>query len=160
MDLHPLVVHFPIWLLVLYCLIEIMQVFPVCKKWDLIKTKMILLGVWLIGTYVSIQTWEEAADAYKNNTIVELHEEFAEITFTVFCILAGVYILWYLDKQWYNFPWREIVWKIVTVLFKYWIVALLALGWLFLLTGTWALWWALVYWPDPIAEFILSMLGK
>ncbi|USN54629.1 MAG: hypothetical protein H6765_09085 [Candidatus Peribacteria bacterium] len=99
MELHPLVVHFPIALLVLYCLIEMLQILPFAKHWDLLQTKAILLFVGLAGAYAALQTGEIAAEKYKHNPVVELHEEFAETTVNIFLTLAIIYVVYLLYKK-------------------------------------------------------------
>ncbi|HWI48902.1 MAG TPA: DUF2231 domain-containing protein [Rummeliibacillus sp.] len=97
MPLHPLIVHFPIALLILGAVIEIVNV--VMKKESLNKfgTLLIILGV--ISGFVTLATGDGAEHfAYQNwgrdlHDQVELHSLFADISMFIFSALAIIKIL-------------------------------------------------------------------
>ncbi|RPJ95873.1 hypothetical protein CW357_08330 [Rummeliibacillus sp. TYF005] len=97
MPLHPLVVHFPIALLILAGVIEIVNVFM--KKELLNKFGTLLLILGLISGFVALATEDGAehfaeskwGDAVKSQ--IEPHENFADISMIIFSVLTVIKIL-------------------------------------------------------------------
>lgn len=63
-NLHPIAVHFPIGLLVIYSLLEILSLFKKIRNNKTVRyIKLFLLIVGRIGIQASLATGEAAADA-------------------------------------------------------------------------------------------------
>ncbi len=97
MNLHPLLVHFPIALLSLYALIECASYifFRRHEKLVLIKGVLVIFGAIttlptiLFGMYAEEMLGEQEVI----HEVIETHEAFAIITFLIFAILASAYAL-------------------------------------------------------------------
>jgi uncharacterized membrane protein len=82
-ELHPFVVHYPIALLSLYAVLEILGV--VIKKKFLSDVAYLLLILGAIGAFLGALTGNQAAAAYKywneqSSSVLESHQLFATIT--------------------------------------------------------------------------------
>ena len=174
MNIHPLFVHFPIALLVLYTLFEFLTPFVRNKKHlktlELIKAVFVTLGA--LSTLTAILTGGIAADIIGETKLVDTHEFFAQSTSFVFWILAAAYLYPMIVnsgiKQWVV---NKI--KVSTFIFEFWKVCsdivmlniiripLAALG-LVLITITGALGASIVYGPniDFIVKFIYGIVIK
>ena len=90
-ELHPIVVHFPIALLIVYSLFETIAVFT--KKNFLFKSAYLLLILGIIGSITSVLTGNQAEDlievskltaSYTPSQLIDEHEEYATITLWYF----------------------------------------------------------------------------
>ena len=97
MPLHPLVVHFPIALLILAGVIEIVNVFM--KKDTLNKFGTLLLILGVISGFVTLATGDGAEHFAESKWgdvvegIIEPHETFADISMIIFSALTVIKIL-------------------------------------------------------------------
>ncbi len=165
-NIHPVVVHFPVALLTLYSLLEIATLFWRERTKKLQQTKLFLLFVWTVGTFFALQSGEMAQDylGIKNSNLVHTHEEYAEKTYSTYIWISIYYLLILAQTNWlqrYLPEKRQIILtKILTRPYRRYFVILAATAWLILLTITWALWWAISQWPDadPMVQFIYDML--
>ena len=165
-NIHPVVVHFPVALLTLYSLLEIATLFWRERTKKLQQTKLFLLFVWTVGTFFALQSGEMAQDylGIKNSDLVHTHEEYAEKTYSTYIALSIYYILLIAQSYWLQKYLPENIQK-WTLSFlnrpylRYFIIIGAALG-LVLLTITWALWWAISQWPDadPMVQFIYDIV--
>lgn len=170
MDIHPIVVHFPIALLTVYTLFEVAR-FPalVRQEWYLpVKAVLLLIGV--AGSVAALQTGEVAEQAFIGTPtmrIVEMHAFFANLTTYVYVLLAVVYAVQWAEQaggerrvppfaQW---PW-SVLRAIARVFGRTGMLVLLSVVGCALLTITGALGGAMVYGPevDPIVSFVYHML--
>jgi uncharacterized membrane protein len=100
-ELHPLAVHFPIALLIVYSLFEISALFY--KKADLDKVAIILMAFALFSALAAVITGNQAWEAAKDivNTVqrdaIEKHEFFA--TATLFFYSALFFVKLYLINK-------------------------------------------------------------
>jgi len=112
MNLHPLVVHFPIALLSLYSLLEIYRRWKPSHGIKLEMTRLILLLVGVLGGRVALSTGEVIEDMFKRSAldkIVEAHESAANISITLYTILAVVVLVSVLErymKHWMPKPYH------------------------------------------------------
>ncbi|QFF97758.1 hypothetical protein PB01_02430 [Psychrobacillus glaciei] len=97
MPLHPLIVHFPIALLVLGGIIEIVNVFLKSDFWNKVGTVLIIIGV-ITGVF-SLLTGDGAESfAFEHwgrsvHDTVELHSLLANISVIIFGLLAVIKVL-------------------------------------------------------------------
>ncbi len=166
MNIHPVVVHFPVALLTLYSLLEIATLFWRQRTKKLQQTKIFLLLVWTVGTFFALQSGEMAQDylGIKNSDLIHTHEEYAEMTYSTYIGISIYYLLIIAKNNWLQrfLPQKrqEIVTKILDRAYRRYFLILAATAWLILLTITWALWWAISQWPDadPMVQFIYNLL--
>ena len=164
MNIHPLFVHFPIGILVLYTAFEIFRFKIVERQSWYFEIKAILSIIGTFAAYLTASTGELAEDIMAISSpdkmpLVDIHSMYANATITVFSILAGSYI----------FEWLKIsekLSKITAIVFlqklSYFIQkyspAIAVVG-LILITITGALGASIVYGPDvdPIVKFIYNI---
>jgi uncharacterized membrane protein len=94
MDLHPVFIHFPIALLTLYAVFELLQVKKLTGQvsWLYIKSTLLIIGT--LGAYAALQTGEIARGLnHPVNEIVSYHEDFADWTTAIFTTLSVNYLL-------------------------------------------------------------------
>lgn len=178
MNLHPIFVHFPVALLTVYSLMELIRWKRVSNQeyWFYIKAVFVILGG--LGALAALATGDIAKEAWRNGSfispitnfrqVVSMHELFADITIVIFGILATCYLAAWLDKQGfavftnkYSLSW---VWKIFTNIYKMIIntriVILMAIIGLISITITGGLGGVLVYGQeaDPFFKIIYNLL--
>lgn len=93
--LHPVIVHFPVALLVVAPIFVLMGVFLRRGRGGLLAAAWILMLVGTAGAFLAGETGEAAAE-HLNNTaqvraVLDRHESLAETTQTVFTILSVVF---------------------------------------------------------------------
>lgn len=106
MNIHPLIVHFPIALLALYSLLEIVGRLPWCrmrrKDW-FVPLKAFLLFVGFAAALVAIVTGGMAEDIVRGVNprafILDVHEPFAWATLLVYFVLAAAYLVRIFDEN-------------------------------------------------------------
>lgn len=103
-----LVVHFPVALLSIYAVMEFVRWKVLNEKsyWFYLKAVFVVLGT--IGAYTSSMFGdliEDAIVAQKIGTvpnirdIIDMHATFAGITTVVFSLLAGAYVIAWIDRE-------------------------------------------------------------
>lgn len=165
-NIHPIFVHFPIALLTLYAIFEIVRL-PVLMRqqwWFPVKAAFLFMG--FLGGLASFQTGEWAEGAYRETStmnLVELHSTFAEVTLWVYGVLAAVYLIEWLHRG--NVPSRlpdglQKIWGVLRAieraLFQAPFLILGSVAGLVLITITGALGGAITYGPDidPVVSII------
>lgn len=107
---HPQVVHFPIALLVVVLLFEILSYF--WKKESFSLTSLILLVLGTIGAFIALQTGELAADIAKKipgiDSTLHKHEEMAELVFYLYLVITIIKIVIIRFKK-DILPWRLLI---------------------------------------------------
>jgi uncharacterized membrane protein len=100
MNIHPIVVHFPIALLTLYSIFEIAR-FPFLTKqpwYFFIKAVLVILGSLVSGA--ALLTGQLSEKFQEGNPVLEYHEFFAYSTAAIFGLIALLYALtWYADHR-------------------------------------------------------------
>jgi uncharacterized membrane protein len=165
-NIHPIIVHFPIAMLVIYCVIEIIPVRTIFKKIQWQSVSDVLLVVGALGTLASMVTGEAAEHsvmAMGNHDLVEMHALFASITTWVACVLLGDRLLSWLWPMITRFVPSVVVRFVSAVLAfvrnKIVHILLVVLGFIALvMTGI--LGGAIVYGTtaDPLAPVVMDML--
>ena len=179
MNPHPILVHFPIALLSVYSIFELLRFKGLLKQesWFNIKAVLVVLGA--VGAVAAVFTGDFARQAvYTGNgtgypgldlpTIIRAHENWAHITAVVFVLLACAYIVAFANKfNFINFLPGQLlkgIWKFGTWIEKMLIetplVIFLALFGLCAITITGALGGIIVYGPniDPVAHLVYGLL--
>lgn len=175
MNIHPLLVHFPIGLLVVYSVLEIdAYLWPTLRRqsWLFgVKTFLLFTGVFsAFAALVSGGVAEELlGEGDSRSYIIQVHDLFANATTILYLVLAAAYLVrifemngWgdrivgtnsFLNSMW-NFKKR--FWHIISDTWLLPALALLALIGMFI-TG--ALGAAIVYGPnaDPFVTFVYRL---
>ncbi len=163
MDLHPVFIHFPIALLTLYSVFELLQVKKLRGNMSWMYIKSVLLIIGTIGAYAALQTGEIARGLnHPVQQIVSYHEDFADWTTFIFTVLSVNYLLIVLSSFFAArvSPQYEPLWsKVMTVrkkIFNPIVLFLLALAGLITLTITGAFGGIMMYGPtsDPVTTLV------
>jgi uncharacterized membrane protein len=165
-NIHPLVVHFPIALLLTYSVIKILPVrkwFP-SVAWKDIERVLLVFGV--LGAFASLSTGELAEElTNQNEKLVETHAFFAVFsTWTYGALLIGEAAQIFNARK-YVLKGFEFVTTITTYIEKYIcmreIQVTLALLGLLAITVTGMLGGIMVYGTsaDPLAPYLLTLLN-
>ena len=166
-NLHPIIVHFPIALLFLYSLINIIPTHSWFPKitWKPIERFLLVVGT--IGIFLAKSSGEMAENLTQSpSDIVKMHEVFANATTWFYIALVVIeflpVVIHFMKKRKIGSE------KIHTVLnnisnyiSKKWLIVLLSLLGLLALFVTGLLGGAIVYGStaDPLAPIILKLLG-
>lgn len=175
MNIHPLFVHFPIGLLVVYSVLEIIAyAWPSIRRQEwLFPVKAFLLFTGALGAFAALFTGGIAEDFIRHTSnyayIIKVHSTFAAVTTILYIILAGAYLVRIFDKNgWGNRmvgmsnPFMRI-WNVkkyvAHLILDTWFLPVLALLALIGMTVTGALGAAIVYGPnaDPFVSFIYHL---
>lgn len=177
MNLHPIFVHFPIALLSVYSLMELVRFKKVLNQAYWFYTKALLVMIGGIGALASYFTGNFAKDAIRNGDfysalnnyqqVVSLHEMFAKLSVAIFGIIAASYLISWVSKtnlgNILNNSVISSIWKIFIKLSNFFIqtriVILMALLGLIAITITGGLGGMIVYGPnaDPFFGMIYTL---
>lgn len=165
MNIHPLIVHFPIALLTLYSLLELASLGWRAWTKKLETTKIFLLWIGTIGAFFSLQSGELAEEfrQLKGSELVHTHEEFAEKAYSTYITLSIYYLVIRAMHAGYLSRLPSKINTLLTRILAYSrikrIVALWAALWLGLLTITGALGGAITHGPDidPVVQMIYTI---
>ena len=93
MNIHPIFVHFPVALLTIYAILEILHLKKLnTKTFIQIKTAFLLIGS--ISLFSALSTGELAAESGKGiQHIVQTHELYAKLTTAIFGLLSINYFV-------------------------------------------------------------------
>ena len=93
--LHPLVIHFPIALLMIAPVFILIGMFLKRSAREFALSALILMLLGTVGTYVAVETGEAGAKLVERtpeiNAVLERHEEMAEQTRLLFTLLTVVF---------------------------------------------------------------------
>ncbi len=99
MNIHPIIVHFPIAFLTVYSILELSAFKRLRQKiyWFYIKATLVIFGA--AGAAAALLTGDMAEDLVEGDRsmrqILHLHEAFAKATLLIFSLIAlGYAILW------------------------------------------------------------------
>ena len=94
MDLHPLFVHFPIALLTVYAVLEIIRRWTPGEGWRLARAVLVVVGT--AFAFVSLSTGEAAEHAFGKPElfdVLETHSLVANVATWIFAFLAACYLV-------------------------------------------------------------------
>ncbi len=169
MNIHPLFVHFPIGLLVIYVLLELLPSSLERKYPWLRNTKIFLLIMGTGAGFFALGTGDMAGEIVGENALVETHAAFAGSTIVLFSSLTVIYLFDVLRKMGIlsvilrlSFIFKGIIlWleKIARALRRPWIVGILAIVGFMLISITGGLGASIAYGPDidPLVGFIYHL---
>jgi uncharacterized membrane protein len=168
MNIHPILVHFPIGLLTIYALLEFLRFKALLQKvyWFYLKAGLVLIGcASSIVTFLSGDAIEGMFRGFPDQMhLVSVHSNFALASCLLFGAIAFAYLVQWLAKE--NISFNVSAWKYLVRLTHQFLqgpaVVLLALAGLFCVTVTGALGGALVYGSDidPVVSFIYKLFIK
>lgn len=133
----------------------------------LLMTKKILLFVWVIWAFFSLQTGEQAEKLRGKSKLIHTHEEFAEKAYMSYVIIAIIYVL-----QWISTSSagrialsqrnQKRLASIVTAKYMHKILGLIAIIWFILLSITGALGGAITHGTnvDPMVGRVVDTFVK
>lgn len=167
MDLHPILVHLPVAGLALYTIIEVISIFSPWVKNNFINTKYFLLFIGVIGTFMALQTWENAEHLlWGHSNLVEVHSTFANLTHFSYMIIAVIYALTLIinNKIWAKYrttPTQKYLPKITQLLthvYMHYLIIVLSIIWFFCLSITGALGGAITHGTtdDPASAWAVN----
>ncbi len=167
MNLHPILVHFPIALLTLYSVLEILQIKAVLNRAYVFYIKAVLVILGALGGVAAALAGLAIKSRYITSPTlghtVAVHEWFALISIVYFGLLAVCYLAAWIDREWTNAPQglRPLL-KPLRAIIETRAIALAGLVGLALITITGALGGALAYGPntDPAASFVYHLFVK
>ncbi|MDP2651194.1 MAG: hypothetical protein Q8O98_01235 [bacterium] len=102
-DFHPLIVHFPIALLTLYSLFEIVSIRKLQEKpyWFYVKAVFVIFGA--LGAIAMVITGQFATYFVRGEALAVMHQQFALASAILSTIIAIMYALaWFGDPR--NLP--------------------------------------------------------
>jgi uncharacterized membrane protein len=94
MNLHPLFVHFPIALLTVYSIFEVLKHVTKGAQWLHIRAVLVVTGT--IGAFISLSTGEQAEHLFNDasmRNVLKMHSLFADSTTWIYAVLAVSYIV-------------------------------------------------------------------
>jgi uncharacterized membrane protein len=176
MNIHPAFVHFPIALLCLYVLMELIRTRKSVASEAYANFKALLVIVGTISVYFTLQTGEMAAELTRTDKsilpILRTHAQYADWTSKIFTLIALSYAVVLISKYWKNknklqslFSHKYFmkVWSVIEVVTRFvqkpYIIVILALAGLVFLVITGALGGLMVYGPnaDPFVHFVSQL---
>lgn len=92
MNIHPIIVHFPIALLIVYAGIEVVSLFSQKRAEKLATTKLICLWIGVLWSFAALSSGEWAEELYWRSALIHTHEEFAEKSHALYVVLALFYV--------------------------------------------------------------------
>lgn len=165
-NIHPIFVHFPIVLLLIYSFIKIIPFdkwFP-SVSWKHIERVFLLLGV--LGAYMASYTGEIAEDLFQfNEQLVEAHSTFASISIWFYSLLLLgelVSIFYPIILSKFSLPkTNSLLLTVQKILTQPILSKILAFLGLIAISITGLLGGVLVFGTsaDPLASIVLKMLG-
>ena len=163
MNFHPVLVHFPIALLSIYALMEIVRLkrFTLNKAYQDIKAFLAIIGT--ASAWAASWTGDDARAAFRGKALVEqvvhTHENYADLTIAIFSLIAGAYLVIFLSRWLGKVRYWNILEKIAAFILRPSIVITLAIVGIILLTITGALGGLMVYGvnSDPVVAFVAHL---
>jgi uncharacterized membrane protein len=169
LNIHPLMVHFPIAILSLYAVAEILRFRALTSREWWFNFRAVLVIVGAVAALVTIQTGTWIGDMIPSSSpsypVLQMHALMATSTGILFCVLALIYIFAVLMRYGFLEMGKQLSFlrplgRFCDWLVKSPIVAIVALIGLCTLILTGTLGGILVYGPDldPATKFVYQLL--
>lgn len=176
LNIHPIFVHFPIALLTLYALFELLRFKKLlAQPWfEYVKASFLIIGS--LTSFLALQTGELAEEGIgRGNSelhrLVETHSAWASVSAWIFAVLAVVYLVVFINRGALGVRLQSSILKriwnplstIAGWIYRHsWIMIIASLAGLIAITITGALGGAIVYGPeaDPLVKFIYPILVR
>lgn len=164
MNIHPLLVHFPIAFFITYSVFELIPFKSIKKQpyWFYIKAILVIFGV--LGAIVAGVAGKLIENQFLDRkALVQLHSTINELASFVFAIIAVAYFIGWIKKSNINLSKFGSLWKIALmwekIVLKTPVIYVLALVGLILISIGGALGGAISYGSDfdPFTHFIYSL---
>lgn len=177
MNLHPVIVHFPVAFLTVYAILEFLrlQVFIRQLFWFYLKAVLVVVGE--IGALVATYTGSTARHELLSSgigdkslnlrAVVSLHETWSHLSVVIFGLLAAAYLVQWLNRlaviDYIPSTFLKSIWKLGTwlqhLLNETALVFVLAIAGLVSITITGALGGLIVYGPnsDPVVHLVYQL---
>ncbi len=100
-DFHPIFVHFPVALLTIYSLLEIVRLPFFTRRTGIFPVKLVMLVIGTLGAAMSLLTGDAAAEAYEGTAkaaIIEWHSTFAFAATILYAIVTLSYVIRWLGS--------------------------------------------------------------
>lgn len=118
MNIHPIVVHFPIAFLMIYGACELIRFKIISEKpyWFYIKAFLSIVGI--LGAFVAYQAGEAIEHQFEAEygSVMEMHANFAKISIVIFGIAAASYFVAWVNLVKSPSWW---LWKLATRIQKF-----------------------------------------
>jgi uncharacterized membrane protein len=97
--IHPLLVHFPVAMLSLYGILEIISGFPIIRKFDLTITKLVLVIIGTLGGMLASVSGEAIEHSFSGlHNLVEMHSTWATLTNFLGIIITALLLVSYFSS--------------------------------------------------------------
>lgn len=157
MNFHPIIVHFPIACLVLYSLFECISFVHKGFREKFAFTKIVLLVIGVVFAFLALQSGEYAQELIGEMRLIELHEEYAELSYKLYIIILLLYVISReLVQAKFAHPVLRLLKKRIDKMRQFGVFATLAVVWIVLLSITGALGGAISHGPD--ADIIVRIV--
>ncbi len=178
MNLHPVFVHFPVALLTVYALMELVRFKKVMSQPYWFYLKAVFLTIGGLGALLALYTGDMARSAVRqgdfvvaiNNfkQVLNVHENFAHLSVAIFGLLAASYLFLWLQRENFSAFAEKInlgaLWKLLLKFARFFVetrfVIFMALAGLICITITGGLGGVMVYGTsaDPFFGIIYHLL--
>lgn len=91
MNIHPLIVHFPIAFLSLYAVLECVRFRKVMDWAPFVYIKATLLFAGVLGAIFAVLAGEQAENMYGETALTEMHSALGVASMWIFIVIAAVY---------------------------------------------------------------------
>lgn len=172
MNIHPIFVHFPVALLTLYAVMEVLQlpIVRASRPWQIIKSVFVMIGA--LGALAAYQTGDWATEGMGRSGVVAVHATWASIAVTFFAIVAIMYFVRFINteaprvKDWvWNTRYVCTVWEALSrltdwIVGKWWALLILGIVALGIISIVGALGGAVAYGTanDPMTAWVVNLL--
>ncbi len=170
MNLHPIFAHFPVALLTIYAIMELLRFKKLLAQpyWFYLKGAFVMLGG--LGALAADATGSQAISYLGHSPtlrpLIRMHSLWAKITIAIFGIVAACYFFEWAERQFRisdklpALPRK--LWNLIIMIARYmlgWPIVILALAGLAAVTVTGGLGGRLAYGPqaDPFFDYIYRL---